>query len=131
MFQKGVSQCQGMVKWPETGLLDGETERHDLMALESHLYPSGRTRTRQWYESGSGQAASWPHLGVVAGEDFECDGCNKLSNKVQPLLLVVDLLHVNVICGDTLVTSCDTPVLKDHTDQQRAIPCTISKHSTW
>lgn len=73
----------------------------------------------------------WPHLGVVAGEHLERYGRDELPNKVQPLLLVVDLLHVDVVRGDTLVAARDTPVLKDHTDRPRAIPWAMSKHSTW
>lgn len=50
-------------------------------------------------------------LCVVAREDLERYRGDELADEVQPLLLIVDLFHMNIICWNTLVASCDTFIL--------------------
>lgn len=56
------------------------------------------------------------HLGVVSREDLKCDRRDIFSDKVQPLLFISDLLHVDVISGDALISSSNALVLSKYKD---------------
>lgn len=55
----------------------------------------------------------FPHLRVVAREDFQGDGWDELADEVQPLFVEADLLHMNIVRGHRLIAASDPLVLRE------------------
>lgn len=63
-----------------------------------------------------------PHLGVVARVHLLCDGRDVLQQELVPLLLKVDLVHVDVDGGHVLVAALDPRVLRGGAGGATAAP---------
>ena len=59
------------------------------------------------------------YIRMIASEDFYVDGCHVCLQKVQPLSLKANLVHVNVNRRDVLVTTRNTGVLEERNKKNK------------
>lgn len=52
------------------------------------------------------------YLSVIPRKHFLGHRCNVFQEELVPLFFKVDLIHVNIDCGDVLVAALDPRVLK-------------------
>lgn len=52
------------------------------------------------------------YLRIIACKDLQCNGCNKLPDKMEPYILQINLLHVDIISWDIFITARYTAILE-------------------